>query len=315
MPERINRFPWPGCFSSSIFLGACISWSAVALEGGDNLAVPRTGPGNGVVPVTVVKEEGYRQNTSGVWEATRINAKDQTAELVQGTSVEVVLVVVVSNPGSALKFTIESSPRLGTLGPIRPRPVSSNRVLRTAGVVYTSTGGKGTDRFIYRVCDVSDHCDAAVVSVTVAPPVMPAPPPPDDVTAIDQAVSTETNAPVVIKLSASVRSRGHEETNPAANPIGEPKTQQFVSTVRSEAGSPFGVRFMITELPELGTLEDENGRRVVPNDPGKPISTPNVVYTPNPGVAGRDTFTWEATLVVDGRIVSTDAGTAIIEVR
>ena len=189
-----------------------------------------------------------------------------------------------------LTFSIVSGsgPTQGTLGPVveLPPPVPPGDPERPQGdpprteatVDYTpNTAGNVEDSFVFRVTDTSGASGTAVVRIN----------PPDS--------EEEGPAPTTV-----VANDAYEATN----------SDQPVS-VGLTAGAPAGVSVTFSILPATGPANGELGTLVQGTE--SPQRSASVLYTPDSGFAGVDSFQFEACGVIASTTVC-DSGTATIEV-
>ena len=194
-----------------------------------------------------------------------------------------------SDPDSDdLTFSIASNPSFGTLSNLQelPPPLPPGDPERPQGdpprtqatIDYTPAGsGNVEDSFVFRVTDPSNASGTAVVTIN----------PPD---------SEEENPPP----TTVVANDAHESTY----------VDQAVS-VGLTAGAPAGVSVTFSILPATGPANGDLGTLVQGSE--SPQRSASVLYTPDSGFTGVDSFQFEACGVVSGNNVC-DSGTATVEV-
>ncbi len=116
------------------------------------------------------------------------DAVDDEAQAQTGVPVDIAVLGNDTDPDGDLDPT--------SLTVIDP-PANGTAIEMGAGVRYTSAPDfVGTDSFTYEVCDFTDLCDQATVTITVN--AVPAPP-----EAVDDAASTTTDTPVTVDVLAN----------------------------------------------------------------------------------------------------------------
>ena len=172
----------------------------------------------------------------------------------------------------SLAFRIQSLPANGTLRDSSGAVVSTGTTLPSPNLTYTpSNGFTGSDSFAFLVQDnggTADGGDDTSSPATVTIDVAPAP----------------NQKPGALPQSIAVRAGG-SRTIQLTGDDGDADAQQALS-------------FRIQSLPEHGTLRESNGNSV---SIGSELSTPTVIYTPEPDFMGSDAFAF---------VVQDDGGTA-----
>ena len=174
----------------------------------------------------------------------------------------------------SLAFRIQSLPANGTLRDSSGAVVAIGTTLPSPSLTYTpSNGFTGSDSFTFLVQDNGGTADGgndtsspATVTVDVAPG------------------PNQNQKPTALPQSIAVRAGG-SRTIQLTGDDGDPDAQQALS-------------FQIQSLPEHGTLRESNGNDVII---GSALSTPTIIYTPEPDFMGSDTFAF---------VVRDDGGTA-----
>ncbi|HEX5466005.1 MAG TPA: Ig-like domain-containing protein, partial [Candidatus Limnocylindrales bacterium] len=176
-----------------------------------------------------------------------------------------------------LTFTITTAPTHGTLGALSPAACSAGSPnTDTATVLYTPTAGySGTDSFTFTVTDGGSLSSApATISLTVTN----TPPPNTAPSAVASSATTAQDTPVMLTLS------GHDAES-------------------------CELTFAIATAPADGSLGSLGGQPCSAGSPNTDAAT--VLYTPNAGYSGTDSFTFTVT---DGGSLTSPAATISLTV-
>ncbi len=226
-------------------------------------------------------ESGAATVTLLVYENAAPVAEDDQVAVEQDASPGPIITLAATDdafpPGRVLVYTITSLPTLGTLTDPddADAEVALNGELAANRVRYTPDPGEaGNDSFTFTVSDGELTSNTATVSVQVI----------------------QNTAPVAQSAQVSVM----QDASPGL----------VIDLVATDDGLPGGpLVYSIVALPTRGTLTDPDDADAAVGAGGD-LTANRVRYTPNPGQAGNDSFTFKAN---DG-VLDSNVATVAVEI-